>query len=69
MNSLNLPDDARGVNNIPALDYVDLKVWRGIGNHFVLSAGATNLFGKRYIDSSGMNSLGRFLFLQLTVNI
>jgi iron complex outermembrane receptor protein len=69
MNSLNLPDDARGVNNIPALDYVDLKVWRGIGNHFVLSAGATNLFGKRYIDSSGMNSLGRFLFLQLTVNL
>ena len=69
MNSLNLPDDERGVNNIPALDFVDAKVWRGLGSHLVLSAGATNLFNKRYVDSSGMNSIGRFLFLQLTVNI
>ncbi len=69
MNSLNLPDDDRGVNVIPALNYVDLKVWRGIGSHLVVSAGATNLFNQRYVDSSGMRSLGRFLFLQLTVNI
>lgn len=69
MNSLNLPDDERGVNNIPALDFVDAKVWRGLGSHLVLSAGATNLFNKRYVDSSGMKSIGRFLFLQLTVNI
>lgn len=69
MNSLNLPNDERGVNVIPALNYVDLKVWRGIGSHLVVSAGATNLFNQRYVDSSGMLSLGRFLFLQLTVNI
>jgi len=69
MNSLNLPNDDRGVNVIPALNYVDLKVWRGIGSHLVVSAGATNLFNQRYVDSSGMLSLGRFLFLQLTVNI
>lgn len=69
MNSLNIPDDDRGVNVIPALNYVDLKVWRGIGSHLVISAGATNLFNQRYTDSSGMLSLGRFLFLQLTVNI
>ena len=69
MNSLNLPDDDRGVNIIPALNYLDLKVWRGIGSNLVISAGATNLFNQQYTDSSGMLSIGRFLFLQLTVNI
>ena len=69
MNSLNLPNDERDVNIIPALNYVDLKVWRGVGSHLVVSAGATNLFDQKYLDSSGLLSLGRFLFLQLTVNI
>lgn len=69
MDTMNSPDSGSYINNIPALDIVDAKIWRGLGKNFVLSLGVNNLLNKTYVNTSGHRSIGRYLFTQINITL
>jgi len=69
MDTMNSPDSGSYINNIPALDIVDAKIWRGFGKNFVLSLGVNNLLDRTYLSTSGQRSIGRYLFTQINISL
>ena len=69
MDSGNAPDTDKYINNIPALSYTDVKIWKNLSKDIVLNFGINNLFDRQYLDNSFQYSLGRYVYARLNITL